>query len=377
MYQRALLPRGPQRIAAAVLALPEAPAEGGRVQPAEGGRVQPAKKAAPPAAQAEKRKQAEEPPLPESPVPAGVEAEKRRELFARKGDRVEIGFDGEGWLFLGRPDKKSLEGLTFLSKDTGSRGSSFIFLAQEYGDYELGFQLQDNSKGSVQIQTVRLRVVGEEEFSSLLAASSGARGEAGQAKERYGRAERLASLGELQSALGEFLAAYQEGNPYLNDRIAALYAQMGEPLAARTYFERNLDAPAEYADRAVLGLIRAGLALNDPELILPYLDSFLALQSTAIDREILGVARLQKERGRYGPAFALLEEYLKRYPAGASRDEVYFLLGQLFEADSPYRDLLKARDSYRRVYDEFPESLFAADSYGRLRYLERHFFHIQ
>ncbi|MBA7711758.1 hypothetical protein ES703_120724 [subsurface metagenome] len=188
---------------------------------------------------------------------------------------------------------------------------------------------------------------------------------------------------ELESALVEFIKDYREGSPYLNDRIAAIYSRTGRHEAAVKYYRRNLEAAGEYADRAVLGLIRSALALEDPVLLLDQLQSFLDLDPILIEQDLVAIARFQLKSGHYSAALNLFDEYLKRYLAGpaadssAYLDEVYFLIAQAFEQDCPQRDLKKARDFYQSVYDEFPESSFAGRSYQRIRYLDRYFFHIR
>ncbi|MBA7537328.1 hypothetical protein ES705_29595 [subsurface metagenome] len=279
--------------------------------------------------------------LSEDVFQAEREEAKHREIFARKGDRLEIGLEGKGWLFLGPAEGKSLDAVSFISNEYKDNNSFFSFQALEYGEYELMFQLQNNTLGTIQIEVVHLRVVPEEEFSALLAESSRIIPEI-KRDECYAYAEKLFSLGEMEAALIEFIKDYREGDPYLDDRIATIYAKTGEHEAAVKFFKKNLETNGEYADSAVLGLMRSSLARKDSDMLLEYLDAVLSMDSKLIDKDILEVARFQKECRRYAVAFDLLDEYVHGYPGGSYLDEAYFLLAQLYELDSPYRDLKKS-----------------------------------
>jgi TolA-binding protein len=69
----------------------------------------------------------------------------------------------------------------------------------------------------------------------------------------------------------------------------------------------------------------------------------------------------------------LLSEYVKRYPDGRFRDEADWIAGQLYEAESPMRDIVRARDIYRGLLRAYPESSFAERARERVRYIEEHF----
>ncbi len=321
-------------------------------------------------------------PAPESvssgSQPAASPAPERlREVLARKGDTVSIEQEGGGWLFLGLPAAGRSPGLLFLSSDTGGRRSTFSFKALEYGEYDLGFQLQDNSRGTLQNETVRLRVLPDEQFREAVARQAAAPEPAPVDPAQLEAAERLFNARAYDLALGDYLKLYRPGDPLLNDRLAAIYAETGEPEAAQKYYEKNLSAPAPYNERAVVGLVRAGVVQGSEELVQEHMKGLLAVRSIPIGRELLDGARLLLERGRSGLAQELLLEYPRRYPRGAELDRAWFLLARLYETESSLRDLAKARQYYRKVYEEFPESSYAAEAQARVRYLDRYIFIVQ
>jgi tetratricopeptide (TPR) repeat protein len=294
-----------------------------------------------------------------------------REVLARKGDTVVIDLEGRGWLLL--PGNSA--GVSFTGSEAGAERTTFSFKALEYGEYDLAFQLQDNSRGVARGEVVRLRVLPEEQFRGLLAAGQAAP-ESGD-PERLHKAERLFAAGFYDLALPEYLGIYREADPLLNDRLASIYLQRGEAAAAAKFYDRNLSALPPYTDQAILGLVRAGLELGSPELVLEHLPALLELRTADIERELLAVARFVAGQGRYPLAFDLLSEYLRRYPRGAGMDRALFQLAQLYELESPLRDVRQAREYYRKVYEGYPESEYAAEARNRILYLDRYFFHVQ
>ncbi|MCL2176076.1 MAG: outer membrane protein assembly factor BamD, partial [Treponema sp.] len=74
-------------------------------------------------------------------------------------------------------------------------------------------------------------------------------------------------------------------------------------------------------------------------------------------------------------AIALLDQYMIHYPGG--NDELYWMYGQLYEANSPSRNILLSLDYYRRLVNEYPQSSRLTDARRRIAYLERFYINIQ
>jgi outer membrane protein assembly factor BamD (BamD/ComL family) len=86
-------------------------------------------------------------------------------------------------------------------------------------------------------------------------------------------------------------------------------------------------------------------------------------------------AREEFDAGRTTSALFILDQFRERFPSGS--DEAYWLYGQLFEANSPNRDIRTALAYYRRLIQEYPQSPRYADARRRIAYLERYYFTIQ
>ncbi|HUI70755.1 MAG TPA: outer membrane protein assembly factor BamD [Spirochaetia bacterium] len=290
---------------------------------------------------------------------------------------MQIGLDGIGFLFLGFPDRSpNGDGMSFKGKDTRDGKTWFSFKALKLGTYDLDFLRQDNSTGTSSKETVRVHVVSDADFSAAM----------GQGQQTPATTEtpgdpafaaKLASLGKYDAAIAELLKGYRDGNPGLNDSIAQLYLKTGAYDAAEKYFTKNLAEQGQYGDGAVLGLTRVAIAQKDQPGLLSLLKRLLTVKDPGLEGTLVAAARMEREKQEVGLGIDLANEYLARYPDGTSRDEVDFILGQLLEMDSQFRDLTRARTMYSEILARFPESPYAERAQKRVEYIDRHFFEIR
>jgi outer membrane protein assembly factor BamD (BamD/ComL family) len=86
---------------------------------------------------------------------------------------------------------------------------------------------------------------------------------------------------------------------------------------------------------------------------------------------LIKLARDELSAKRVNSAMEALDRYRSLYPNVS--DEVFYLYALAFEQDTPFRDIKKAYENYRRVRDEFPRSQFWRQAADRVTYLERHY----
>jgi hypothetical protein len=301
-----------------------------------------------------------------------------REIFARQGDEVQVGLDGAGFLFLGFPDRSPLaDGMAFKGKENRNAKTWFTFKALKIGVFDLDFLQQQNATGTSAKETVRVHVVSDTEFASAVnqkpeeSQPGSVAGETGDPA----FAEKLTSLGQYEAAVGELLKGYKEGNPGLNDQIATLYMRMHSWDAAGKYYTKNLTGA--YASRAVLGLVQVAVAQKDQQLLMTCLKPFLAIREPQAEEPLIQATRMERDKSEIGVGMDLAGEYAARFPSGAWVDEARFLLAQFLEADSPFRDIARSRDTYRDLLKTHPESAYANPARERLRYIERHFYQVR
>ncbi len=314
------------------------------------------------------------------PAPAGNPYGRLREIYARKGDVLQIGLDGLGFLFLGFPDAVGqADGMSFKSKENRTNKTWFTFQALKIGTYDLDFLRQDNSAGRSAKETVRVHVVSDQDFNSAIGSQEGQTptdagpGEAGDPA----YAARLTSLGSYEAAVAELLHGYRDGNPGLNDQIAALYMRMGSYDAAGKYYGKNLSPQNAYTPSAVIGMVRIAIAQGDQQGLVSSLKQFLALRDPGMEEPLIKAVRMERARSEVGIGLDLAAEYAKRFPQGQWRDEADYLTAQMLEADSAFRDIARARDLYAGILTSYPESAFADAARQRLQYIDRHFIQVR
>jgi hypothetical protein len=303
-----------------------------------------------------------------------------REIYAREGDELQVGLDGTGFLFLGFADTvNKTQGMSFKSKESRNGKTWFVFKALKIGTYDLDFLKQDNTTATSAKETVRVHVVSDQDFSTAVGqepSSSAGGADAAEAGDP-GFADKLSGLGSYEAAVAELLTGYKEGNPALDDQLAGLYMRMGKFDEAARYYAKNRARMNAYTRNAVLGLVRIALAQKDQKGFMTCLKQFLALDGADTEELLIQAARMERDKSEIGVGLDLAAEYVKRFPEGGWRDEADFLLAQLLEADSQFRDIARARDLYAAIVKDRPESAFAAPSRERLLYIDRHFFQVR
>jgi hypothetical protein len=300
-----------------------------------------------------------------------------REIYARIGDELQIGLDGLGFLFLGFPDASlQANGMSFKAKENRANKTWFTFQALKLGTYDLDFLQQDNTTGKSVKETVRVHVVSDQDFSSATQQQAGTdTGSQETGDPTY--ADTLTALGQYQAAVSELMKGYTDGNPNLNDQIAALYMRMNSYDAAAKFYTKNLSPQNQFTSRAVNGLMRVAVFQKDQQALMSGLKQFLALKDSGTEETFILAARMERDTGQIGVGLELLATYASRFPNGAFRDEADFIAAQMLEADSQFRNIAQARDLYNAILTDYPESSFAESARQRVQYIERHFFQVR
>ena len=89
---------------------------------------------------------------------------------------------------------------------------------------------------------------------------------------------------------------------------------------------------------------------------------------------ILEKARSGVSSKKYDDAYLALTQYLEF--STDNRDEALFLLGQVLESDSKYKDIKKAVETYQTLCDSYPASKYWDQANKRIVYLKRFYINI-
>ena len=322
------------------------------------------------------------------PGAAGSVSSQRavRRVYARRGDDITIGLDGLGWIFLGGSSggNEWKGGLAYDSRSSDAHGTTFVFRAKALGDWSLLFQQQDAVTGTSREEAVDVSVLTDTEFARLMSshtpsAPSGAPEVIqGGGSGDLTRAETLLRQGRLTEALDELERNWKPNDPALTQKIAALAYRVGRYEDAKTYWQKNLDAPqGAYGDLAVAGLVKTAVAMRSAPELRGLLDQVRKVAKVPISTELLGAGRFLFQNADWGTARSYLDEFMRRYPNEPGADAACYLLGQLYQNNTPLQNMRTAMTYYRRIVDDFPTSDYYELAQANIVYLNRNFFEIR
>ena len=279
------------------------------------------------------------PELPGRPIREAPELEVviSRTARATVGQIVEIPFRGTGWVFMG--ELANRQGVRYDSRrlDTVAGvtlGQSFIFRAEAPGTFILRFFRQDFIQDYILNDFVQL-IVGEPLHTTVITP-----------------AERVIAEPRWPSVLGPDRMLMQE--PPLEAEIVPEEFPYYIPPTEITEVQPPVQA-----------------AQLPPVTVVPPMPAEPVLSADEYVRQ----ATLEFNAGRIDQALTILDTMRQHHPHGT--DEAWWLYGQLFEANSPNRDIRLALEFYRRLIQEFPLSNRVRDAQRRIAFLERFFFNIR
>ncbi|MDR3201412.1 MAG: hypothetical protein LBT68_08120 [Spirochaetales bacterium] len=251
--------------------------------------------------------------FPPSGGAATIIAGPSRRMSGIVGQTITVTLPGINWIYM--PDEADAGKIRYIGKIVEDGSTVFSFSPFEKGDYELKFQQQDLAANTLRYDDVRLAVD----------PASGT--QTGEPSSDTAAANPAAS-----------------GTQQQPDVAPPVAAQSPAPEAAAA---SSTETPAPVTVTA---------PVDEPE------------------------AEKLKKLAQDGRADALAE--LEKYVAGHEAefeglDEWYFFLAQMFEKDSPARDMKKALAYYEKVRDLFPISSRWPASDVKSRYIRLNYFDIR
>jgi hypothetical protein len=308
------------------------------------------------------RQEVPAPVIPELPSLPRDETPEEPIVFSRVvrmtvGQMLDVPFRGTGWVYLGELGNR--RGLSYDSRrldvESGiTVGQSFIFRAETAGTYILKFYRQDFIQDYIINDYVQV-IVGE--------ADDSVRGRTGAVIDR-GRVVAEPRWPAIPEAAGS-----------TNETVSppATEAATGTP----TTEPQRSDAIQNVEQASPATSAPSQAAASPPaEVISPGTSAERAGASEGSPPdEYVRQAKQEFDAGRVEQALAIMEQMRQRYPSVT--DEAWWLLGQLYEANSPARDIRQSLECYRTLINEYPQSSRVDDARRRIAYLERYYLNIR
>jgi len=341
-------------------------------------------------------------------TPLDTEIHFSRIVRATAGQILEIPFHGNGWVYLG--ELASRRGIAYDSRRNDNDGQSFIFSLEEPGTYILKFYRQDFIRDFIlndHVQVIvgeaptaaagwfnpsldRARIIAQPRWPSALEEAqiiSGARPPSEPVVTGMPQSSQTAAPSQTSPAQQTTPAA--QGTAQQTTSATQGTAQQTTSAAQGTA-QQTMPAAQGTAAGAPPSVLNAESYPGATTVYNPQFDNFingLDPQNTDLiaqmpenvlrvsPNELLQSARESFDRGNVAAAIPLLDQYMEYYPGGS--DESLWLSGQLYEANSPSRNILLALDYYRRLTNNYPQSSRYEDARRRIAYLERFYITIQ
>ncbi len=283
-------------------------------------------------------------PLPASPPSAArvelpAAAPKAQiEVEAVRTQRFDLRFTGTGWTFLG--DEQGSDGIRYETRRFEKNEAIFTLNPDRVGEYLLQFRRQDPVEQKT--ETLYVKVV----VSALPSVAPAAGTTVQPAQQISPPAPSSTPTAVLPPAVTPSVtpAATPAVSPAATAGVPAIVSA-GPAVGA---FAGTLPVPA-----AGIAAAADYASISDPGLLLKF-------------------ARDQLSGEKVQLALDALNHYVSLFSSG--NDELYYLYALAYEQNTPFRNIKKSYENYKRVRDEYPRSKWRKDALERIAYLERHFY---
>jgi hypothetical protein len=303
------------------------------------------------------RQEVPPPVLPELPSPPRNETPETPIVFSRVvrmtvGQMLEVPFRGTGWVYQGELGNR--RGINYESTRTDTErgvtlGQSIIFRAEAVGTYILRFYRRDYIQDYIINDYVQV-IVGEADDSG--------RGRTGTVIDR-GRVVAEPRWPYIQEAAGS--SSETVSPPATEATTGTAVGTTAEPQRPDAVQVTEPTSPAVSGSAPATSAPSQAAASPPVEVVTP--------------EEYVRRAKQEFDAGHVEQALAIIEQMRQRYPSGT--DEAWWLLGQLYEANSPARDIRQSLECYRTLVNEYPQSNRIDDARRRIAYLERYYLNIR
>jgi hypothetical protein len=292
-----------------------------------------------------------------------------RTVRATVGQLVVVPFRGTGWVYLGEAGAQ--RGIIYDSRRLDPEGQNFMFRTEAVGEYALKFYRQDFIRDFILNDYVKVivgpppetagpgwfnpsvdrgRVIAEPRWPTSLAEAQALRADTRPARPDTPvpvEPENPASLNPPNPP-----PTVPVNPPSVQQPTAPVQPPTSPPAGPPATPPPSPTIPAQPA-------VTPPPVPTDP----------------AVDPEsYLEKAKEEFGAGRVASAISILDQLHAYYPIES--DEVLWLYGQFYEANSPSRNILTALEYYCRLMQEYPQSSRYDDARRRVAYLQRYYINI-
>jgi hypothetical protein len=301
------------------------------------------------------------------------------------GQLVVVPFRGTGWVYLGEVGAQ--RGIVYDSRRLDPEGQNFVFRTEAPGEYALKFYRQDFIRDFILNDYVKVivgpppetdktgwfsptvdrgRVIAEPRWPTSLAEA-----EALRADTRPSQLDTPPPAVVVTPPTESTTPAAPVNPAPLQPSATPTQPTVTQPATPPTVTPVPPDAPIwPPITPPPATPVQPPTTPSQPTVVPPP-----APTNLAVDPETyLEKAKEEFNAGRVASAISILDQLRAYYPIEG--DEVLWLYGQFYEANSPSRNILTSLEYYRRLMNEYPQSSRYDDARRRVAYLQRYYINI-
>jgi hypothetical protein len=311
-----------------------------------------------------------------------------RTVRATVGQLVVIPFRGTGWVYLGETGAQ--RGIVYDSRRLDPEGQNFMFRTEAPGEYALKFYRQDFIRDFILNDYVKVivgpppetagtgwfnpsvdrgRVIAEPRWPTSLAEAQALR-----ADTRPSRPDATGNPAEQQPTEIPSAEAPPATPVQPTATPPAGAPTAGPPSPPATTQPSVTPPPSTTTQPTVTPPPSPGASSPTTPPATSANPAPDALSSPVDPESYLEKAKEEFNAGRVASAISILDQLRAYYPIES--DEVLWLYGQFYEANSPSRNILTSLEYYRRLMQEYPQSSRYDDARRRVAYLQRYYINI-
>ena len=279
------------------------------------------------------------------------EEKASRSVKLYTGQRLEVVYPGEGWVYLG--ESSAQKGIKYQQRKLQNGTSIFHFGAVDEGSYILNFSHFDVFSDNFISDSIAVHVEKAKTKLSNTVKAPDYKGAVNTAKEL----EKKESLIDKKNKIGH----ENESKKDIESSKSAAGAMSGTPLKAESSAKKNENSTV-YDSPDILTVTEKS-------------ESKTAGKDLKSASEVLDMIRGYISEGNAANALNSAEDFFKNY--SVNLDEALFLRGQAYELNGPNKNVKKALEAYQTLTKAYPESKFWDKADARIRYIKKFYIDIK
>ena len=290
-----------------------------------------------------------------------------RSVSLKKGETLVITYPGSGWIYMGSTSEYN--NLASRGRKLGTTDTKYTLLAKEAGTQIHHFYKIDNLTGEYIDDYIEVTVLEKKGNSSTVVNAPDYSAVVPKKPETPAKA--TPKPAPVQKEETEETAKTSQPATDTTTKTTTSSAAATTSTAATTSSKANqTGAKNSVTQTAPKKEEVIEVESDDAVIVIDEEET----EETVDFEPILEKARTGMSSKKYDDAYTALTQYLEF--ATDNRDEALYLLGQLLESDSKYKDIKQAVETYQTLCDSYPASKYWDNANKRIVYLKRFYINI-